>query len=110
MVHAVSAEFLLIAFEKSDPFRIGTPLRSRATARVASGVSCFSVAPVCFGDVKLRGRITIRIVRVITHESDASSVRRPRRRALIPFAFGESLEFFRLDIVDVDVCVTPESR
>src|SRR5215208_6825003 len=94
MLHAVGAVFLLLTFGESDPFRIGTPLRARASGAYSFRSQLFLSRPgFCVSDIKLCCGITIRIVRVIAHESDARPVGRPRWRTLVPFAFREPLEF-----------------
>src|SRR5215212_7989622 len=111
MLHAVGAVFLLLTFGESDPFRIGAPLGARATG--AYGFRCqlfLSRTGFCVSDIKLCCRITIGIVRVVAHESDACPVRRPRWRTLVPFAFCKPLEFLCCNIEKINVAMTPAEQ
>src|SRR5258708_30491336 len=42
---------------------------------------------------------------MIAHESDTRSIGLPGGRRLVPFAFGQTIQFFSSDVVKVDVAV-----
>src|ERR1044071_5029651 len=107
MVHVVSALLLLVAFDERDPFRIRAPLRPRTARACRIWGQLFLGRAWCgLRDEELVRRLAIGIFTMIAHEGDASAVRRPCRRAFVPFALRESIEFLRGDVVDVDVRVT----
>src|SRR5436190_16493260 len=100
MFHAVGAVLLLVAFEIRDRLAVWTPLgTSASTASGRRRDGFFHRSRLGVGHKDLRCRFPIGISAAIAGERDTCSIWRPRRRGLVEFAGGQTLELLRRDVV-----------
>src|SRR5436853_4691637 len=106
MLHIVRAVFLLIAFEVGYPLAVRTPFQSRAASPAVSRRDLFGRgAGLCIRYEDLPGRLSVGVLGMIADESYARAVRRPRRRGLIPFSIGQSIELRCRYVEQINIAV-----
>src|SRR5437773_10635643 len=106
MIHVIGAILSFVAFQECNPLSIRTPFWTRTTRSVAyRGQLGVCAARLRIRNENLHRRVAVWIFRMIAHESYTSTIGRPGRCCLIPFALSQTIKLLRFNLEEVNVTV-----